>query len=82
MRLNAKQMRMVSKITADYRSIYCDKDLETRKLSLSDYNAIPEIIRELQQKGTAVTFIEDLANYCKTMGLEVKSKGVNFIIKL
>ena len=51
MKITAKQIRKLNAIYNDYMSIDDDSSLRKRKLSLSDYNAFPDIFKAIQKYG-------------------------------
>ena len=59
------------KLRNDYNSIDTAKDLKSRKLSNSDYNAIPYLINSLLRCGYALPCKEAVANFFKTFNFTV-----------
>lgn len=53
--MTAKQIKKLSAIYHDYMSIENDADMRKRKLSLSDYNAFPDIFKTIQAHGSNVS---------------------------
>ena len=82
MKITAKQIRKLNAIYNDYMSIDDDVSLRKRKLSLSDYNAFPDIFKAIQKYGSTETFVSSIAEYFKKHGFNVTEKSVNFLISL
>lgn len=82
MKMTAKQIKKLSAIYHDYMCIENDADLRKRKLSLSDYNAFPDIFKRIQAHGSTETFISSIADYFKKYGFTVTEKSVNYCISM
>ena len=82
MKMTAKQIKKLSAIYHDYMCIENDADLRKRKLSLSDYNAFPDIFKTIQSHGSTETFISSIADYFKKYGFTVTEKSVNYCISM
>ena len=82
MKMTAKQIKKLSAIYHDYMCIEKDTDLRKRKLSLSDYNAFPDIFKTIQSHGSTETFISSIADYFKKYGFTVTEKSVNYCISM
>ena len=81
-KITAKQIRKLNAIYNDYMSIDDDVSLRKRKLSLSDYNAFPDIFKAIQKYGSTETFVSSIAEYFKKHWFNVTEKSVNFLISL
>ena len=82
MKMTAKQIKKLNAIYNDYMSIDDDASLKKRKLSLSDYNAFPDIFKTIQSHGSTETFISSIADYFKKYGFNVTEKSVNYCISM
>ena len=80
MKITAKQIRKLNAIYNDYMSIDDDVSLRRRKLSLSDYNAFPDIFKAIQEYGSTETFVSTIAEYFKKHGFNVTEKSINYLI--
>ena len=80
--MNIKLIKAITNVYEDYKTIEYDDDLRKRKLTLSDYNAIPTLIKELNEQKHAKTFISSVADYFKRNGFDVimGSDGINYKI--
>lgn len=76
-----EQTKAINKAYITLRNIENDADLKKAKLTLLDYNAAIEVLKELTTPGTSTkTFIKPVAEFFKTCGFIVDLKGVNYII--
>lgn len=84
MKLTTKQHKILSTLYHDYISIDTEADLRKRKISLTNYYAIPEIFGEVQRYGTTKCFISSIAEYFKKHGftVELEPDNVNYNISI
>lgn len=69
-------------ILARFKSIEGD-GLESHSLSLSDYQALNEVLQDVFAYGRAQTFIKAVADWCVRNGMAVsKTASIHYIIKL
>lgn len=70
-------------IYARFKSIECD-GLESHSLSLSDYQALNEVLKDVFAYGRAQTFIKAVADWCVRNGMMVTQNipSINYIIRL
>lgn len=70
-------------ILARFKSIEGD-GLESHSLSLSDYQALNEVLQDVFAHGRAQTFIKAVADWCVRNGMMVTQNisGIHYIIKL
>lgn len=78
--MNKKYYVLLNKAVSSYESIATDRDLKRLKLTLADYNAIPDIIARLQVYGFAETFVYDIAEWFRKLGFKVILGTVNYRI--
>lgn len=84
MKLTAKQHKILSAFYHDYMMIDTAAELKKRKISLSDYHAIPTIFESVQRNGTTKCFITSIAEYFRKNGftVEIEPNGVNYDISI
>lgn len=82
MKANKTFEEKISELLNDYRSIDDIISLHKRKLSLSDYRAIPDIFISLKKTKKAYTYIGSVASYFERFGFTVtmSNDNVNYII--
>ena len=69
-------------ILARFKSIEGD-GLESHSLSLSDYQALNEVLQDVFAYGRAQTFIKAVADWCERNGMAVsKTASIHYIIRL
>ena len=75
-----RQRTMLKKVIDDYNSIEAVQDLSRKKLTLTEYIAIPRIIETLSIDGEAETFITGIAHYFRKQGFKIVLGTVNYHI--
>ena len=84
--MSINKIKILTAAYHDYSNIHGNiNQLKARKLSLKDYNAIPVIFNEIQNgfnlHPVKIKSIR-LVKYFKSLGFNVKTKGLSFIISL
>jgi len=84
--MSTTSIKILTAAYHDYSSIHGNiYQLKLRKISQKDYNKIPEIFNEIQN-GFNLHPVKikslRLGNYFKSLGFNVKLKGLSFIISL
>ena len=68
---------------SDYNAIWDDKDLKKEKLTLADYNAIPDVLGKfasVKKDATASTIYGHVAAWMKRHGFTVTEKNGIFVV--
>ena len=68
---------------SDYNAIWDDKDLKKAKLTLADYNAIPDVLgnfASVKKDAKATTIYGNVAAWMQRYGFTVTEKNGYFVV--
>lgn len=80
--MNQAEKRKYDSVFNKFNNIESDKELRRQGLTLSDYDALYEVFRDLHNDTTAETLSGSVVRWCKKNGLIAVSHGIGWEISL
>ena len=72
---NSRNSKALKNAYQDMSSIMSIQDLQKRKMTLTEYQAYQDTIKDLYMNNTTTTFMSTVADRLKNMGLIVTDNG-------
>lgn len=79
-RITERTRKLSNAYAVLFKRIENESDLRHYRLTITEYRAACDILKELSHEHVAKTFMSSVAEFYETLGFSVKLSGINFTI--